>query len=78
MLKRLLMVAVLVSFFIPSSLLADQQKEADAVNAASVWLSITVVIQYDTSFQNKASAIETVTPSLEKDGVWRVSGYFVK
>lgn len=37
-----------------------------------------VVIQYETSFKNKASAIETVTPSLEKDGIWRVSGYYVK
>jgi hypothetical protein len=37
-----------------------------------------VVIQYETSFINKASAIETVTPSLEKDGIWRVSGYYIK
>ena len=37
-----------------------------------------VVIQYESSFQNKASAIETVTPSLEKDGIWRVSGYYIK
>jgi uncharacterized protein DUF4019 len=139
MLKRLLMVAVLVSFFISSSLLAGQDKEAVAVNAANAWLyavdagkyaeswgktssyfknavsksqwetvltstrkplgevlsrKVTskqyttslpgapdgdyVVIQYETSFQNKASSIETVTPSLEEDGVWRVSGYFIK
>ena len=37
-----------------------------------------VVIQYETSFKNKSSAIETVTPSLEKDGIWRVSGYYIK
>ncbi len=37
-----------------------------------------VAIQYETSFKNKASSIETVTPILEKDGVWRVSGYFIK
>ena len=37
-----------------------------------------VVIQYDTSFANKKSAIETVTPMLDKDGQWRVSGYFIK
>ena len=37
-----------------------------------------VVIQYETSFKNKAFAIETVTPSLEKDGIWRVSGYYIK
>lgn len=37
-----------------------------------------VVIQYETSFMNKKSAIETVTPMREKDGKWRVSGYFIK
>jgi hypothetical protein len=37
-----------------------------------------VVIQYKTSFKNKASAIETVTPALDKDGIWRVSGYYIK
>jgi hypothetical protein len=37
-----------------------------------------VVIQYSTSFENKASAVETVTPMLDKDGMWRVSGYFIK
>ncbi len=37
-----------------------------------------VVIQFETSFENKKSAIETVTPMLEKDGNWRVSGYYIK
>jgi len=37
-----------------------------------------VVIQFDTSFDNKKSAVETVTPMLDKDGKWRVSGYFIK
>jgi Protein of unknown function (DUF4019) len=37
-----------------------------------------VVIRYDTSFANKKSAIETVTPILDKDGQWRVSGYYIK
>lgn len=37
-----------------------------------------VIIQFQTSFQNKNSAIETVTPMLDKDGQWRVSGYFIK
>jgi uncharacterized protein YgfB (UPF0149 family) len=37
-----------------------------------------VVIQFATSFANKKSAIETVTPMREKDGTWRVSGYFIK
>jgi hypothetical protein len=37
-----------------------------------------VVIQYDTAFAGKASAVETVTPMLDPDGTWRVSGYFIK
>lgn len=37
-----------------------------------------VVIQYDTSFEHRQSAVETVTPMLDKDGQWRVSGYFIK
>ena len=37
-----------------------------------------VVIQYQTSFEGKASSIETVTPMLDTDGVWRVAGYYIK
>jgi len=37
-----------------------------------------VVVQYDTNFENKSGAVETVVPNLEKDGKWRVSGYFIK
>ena len=37
-----------------------------------------VVIQFAASFENKKSAIETVTPMLDSDGEWRVSGYFIK
>ncbi len=37
-----------------------------------------VIIQFGTSFENKKSAVETVTPMLDKDGKWRVSGYFIK
>ena len=37
-----------------------------------------VVIQFDTSFENKKSAVETVTPMKDKDGTWRVSGYYIK
>ncbi len=39
---------------------------------------IYVVIQFLTSFSNKNSTIETVTPMMDKDGEWRVSGYFIK
>ena len=37
-----------------------------------------VVIQYDSSFEHKQSAVETVTPMLDKDGTWRVSGYQIR
>jgi hypothetical protein len=37
-----------------------------------------VVIQFESQFENKAAAIETVTPMHDKDGNWRVSGYFIK
>jgi tetratricopeptide (TPR) repeat protein len=37
-----------------------------------------VVIQFETSFENKKQAVETVTPMKDKDGKWRVSGYYIK
>ena len=37
-----------------------------------------VILQYKTSFANKKSATETVTPMLDQDKKWRVSGYFIK
>lgn len=37
-----------------------------------------VVIQFETSFENKKAAVETITPMMDKDGVWRVSGYYIK
>jgi len=37
-----------------------------------------VVMQFETSFTNKKSAIETVTFMLEKDGQWKSAGYFIK
>lgn len=37
-----------------------------------------VVIQFKTSFERKESAVETVTPMLDKDGKWRVSGCCIK
>jgi hypothetical protein len=37
-----------------------------------------VVIQFDTSFVNKKAAVETVTPMMDKNGVWRASGYYIK
>jgi hypothetical protein len=36
-----------------------------------------VVIQFETSFENKAEAVETVTP-MHEGGSWRVTGYYIK
>ncbi|MYM39437.1 DUF4019 domain-containing protein [Duganella qianjiadongensis] len=37
-----------------------------------------VVIQYASEYTKKAEVIETVVPMLNEDGIWKVSGYFVK
>jgi hypothetical protein len=37
-----------------------------------------VVLQYKTSFEHHKSAIETITPMLDKDRKWRVSGYYIR
>jgi Protein of unknown function (DUF4019) len=37
-----------------------------------------LLLQFDTSFERKAAAVETVTMVREADGVWRVVGYFVR
>jgi hypothetical protein len=37
-----------------------------------------VVLQYRSSFEKKKSAVETITPMLDADGKWHVSGYFIR
>jgi len=37
-----------------------------------------VILQFDTVYEKKASAVETVTPMVDPDGAWRVSGYFIR
>jgi hypothetical protein len=37
-----------------------------------------VVVQFDTRFANGAQSIETVTAEREKDGAWRISGYWIR
>ena len=37
-----------------------------------------VVLIFNTVFENKKAAVETVTMQLEKDGTWRSSGYFIR
>jgi hypothetical protein len=37
-----------------------------------------VVLKFETTFEKKQHAVETVTPTKEADGRWRVGGYFIK
>jgi hypothetical protein len=37
-----------------------------------------VIFQYLTTFENKKDATETITPHLDKDKHWRVSGYVIR
>ncbi len=37
-----------------------------------------VVLQFETDFADAAGKIETVTPMLDPDGQWRVSGYYIQ
>jgi hypothetical protein len=37
-----------------------------------------VVIVYDTRFDNRLVAFETVTPMRGKDGTWKIAGYFIR
>ncbi len=36
-----------------------------------------VVLKFDTTFENKQTAVETVVLRKQPDGLWRVSGYFI-
>jgi hypothetical protein len=37
-----------------------------------------VIIQYQTDFERASGMVETVTPVLERNGQWKVSGYYIK
>jgi uncharacterized protein DUF4019 len=37
-----------------------------------------VVLEFESSFEHKASAVETVTPVKDADGQWHVSGYYIR
>ncbi|NOY64764.1 MAG: DUF4019 domain-containing protein [Nitrospirae bacterium] len=37
-----------------------------------------MIVQFKTSFENKKSAIETITTMLDRDGNWRVAGYYIR
>ena len=53
------------------------------MRASFQWLALVdegryVVIQYDTSFEDRKAAVETVPPLHDRDGKWRVSGYYIR
>ena len=37
-----------------------------------------VIVQYDTVFDGPQGAVETATVMHEKDGSWKVAGYFIR
>ena len=37
-----------------------------------------VILEYESAFEKKSSAVETVVPMVDPDGTWRVSGYFIR
>lgn len=37
-----------------------------------------VVFEFHTQFERKRAAVETVSPMRDRDGQWRVSGYYVR
>lgn len=37
-----------------------------------------VVIVYDTHFGKRPGTVETITPTRQPDGTWKVSGYFLR
>ncbi|WP_158218774.1 DUF4019 domain-containing protein [Roseateles aquatilis] len=37
-----------------------------------------VILQFDTAFEKRLGAVETVVAARDPDGAWRVSGYFIK
>ena len=37
-----------------------------------------IVMNFETAFEHKKSAVETLTFMLDKDGKWRAAGYFIK
>lgn len=37
-----------------------------------------VIFQFETVFEHKPAAVETVTPMRTPDGAWKVAGYYIK
>lgn len=94
MVRKIPVLVILVLILSAFPVLAgSSEKEKTAVISAEKWLGMVdsdktslpgapdgeyVVIEFESSFEHKKSAIETVTPMNDKDGKWRVSGYYIK
>jgi serine/threonine-protein kinase len=37
-----------------------------------------VILEYDTTFEHRTGAVETVVPMVDPDGAWRVFAFFVR
>jgi hypothetical protein len=53
-------------------------KSQDAQSLPGAPVGKYAVMQFDTSFENKKSAVETVTFMREKDSKWKAAGYYIK
>lgn len=63
---------------IKSRTLASALFQKDVPTGVTVSHGEYVVAQFDTSFENIAHAVETVTFQKDSDGQWRAAGYFIK
>jgi hypothetical protein len=52
--------------------------DAPAGGAESLKPGTTVAIIFDTKFAGDKRAAEEVSMEYEKDGIWRVAGYFIR
>ena len=59
-------------------IISAEYAEATVPGATGATNGRFVVIHYQSSFEHKSAALEMITPMLEEDGCWRVSGYSVR
>jgi len=58
--------------------LASALEQTEMPSAAGALKGDFVIAQYNTSFENLAYAVETVTFEKTPDGTWKAAGYFIK
>ena len=65
----------------PVRIISISPKGRTIVSKAAIFSVVPVTSafrRFESSFEHKASAVETVTPMKDADGTWRVSGYYIK